>query len=337
MRADRVTYRPAPRGPTSAIGLGRVLSLLLIVALALSACRAEPTPTFRIGTNVWPGYEPLFLARQLGYLTTAVRLVEYSSATEVISAFRNGAIEAAALTLDETLLLAQHEQAPRIVLVMDVSHGADAILGRTDVGSISAMKGRRVGVEHTAVGAYLLTRALQLNGLTWADLTIVPVHIDEHERAFRDGSVDAVVTFEPTRSRLRAAGARELFTSAHIPGEIMDVLAVRAHALERHRRELDTLLAGWFRALEYLNQHPREAAARIAPRMRLGPDEVLASYQGVTLPDAADNRALLAGATPQLLSTMNRLGAVMIDQKLLARPIDAASLLEPGPLLRIAP
>lgn len=56
----------------------------------------------RIGTLVWPGYEPLYLARERGYLDPkSVRLVEYPSNSEVTRAFRNRAIEAAALTFDE--------------------------------------------------------------------------------------------------------------------------------------------------------------------------------------------------------------------------------------------
>ena len=82
-----------------------------------------------IGTNVWPGYEPLYLARELGYFDDQpIHLVEHAAATEVIRAFRNGTIDAAALTLDEVLLLAQHGQNPRIVLVMDFSQGGDTLI-----------------------------------------------------------------------------------------------------------------------------------------------------------------------------------------------------------------
>ena len=329
-------HRPNRDRCSAAIALGRVLALFLVL-LTCGGCTPEPTPVLRVGTNVWPGYEPLYLARHLGYFNHAVRLVEYSSATQVISAYRNGAIEAAALTLDELLLLAQHGQDPRVVLVMDVSHGGDAILGRSELRSLSDLKGRRVGVEGTATGAYLLSRALETNDLTRADVVIVPLQVDEHERAFKEGRVDAVVTFEPVRSKMLAAGARELFNSAQIPGEIVDVLVVRGELSERNRRAADMLLRGWFRALEYLGQHPREAAALIAKRMQINPDQVLVSYQGLRLPSQADNRTLLAGNSPQLIPVVQRLAAVMTDQKLLQRPVDPTGLPDPRPLLRLTP
>ena len=66
----------------------RRLALLALCALvlALSGCMRETEPPLRIGTNVWIGSEPLYLARDLGYLNReAVQLVEYPSASEVLA------------------------------------------------------------------------------------------------------------------------------------------------------------------------------------------------------------------------------------------------------------
>ncbi len=85
----------------------------------------------RIGTNVWIGSEPLYLARELGRLDAkAVQLVEYPSASEVLRAFRNQAIDGMVISLDELFGLAADGFKPRIVLVVDVSHGADVVVGR---------------------------------------------------------------------------------------------------------------------------------------------------------------------------------------------------------------
>ncbi|MEO8040925.1 MAG: hypothetical protein ABI794_19310, partial [Betaproteobacteria bacterium] len=64
------------------------------LALAMTGCGRDPEPVLRIGTNVWIGSEPLYLARELGHLKPdAVQLVEYPSASEVLRAFRNQAID----------------------------------------------------------------------------------------------------------------------------------------------------------------------------------------------------------------------------------------------------
>ncbi len=208
-------------------GLATILTPA-VLALSLAGCGVEPAP-LRIGTYVWPGYEPLYLARELGYLDPqSVHLVEYPSASEVIRAFRNHAIEAAALTFDEVLPLAQDGFKPRVVLVMDISHGGDAILGRPELRTVKDLAGRPVAVDTGTVGAYVLTRALMLNGLKQSDVTIVHVEHNGQGAAFKEGRVDAVVNAEPLRSQLLAGGASLLFDRTQIPGEIVDVLTVEA-------------------------------------------------------------------------------------------------------------
>ena len=104
--------------------------LLLFFAATLAGCMREPESALRIGTNVWIGSEPLYLARELGRLDPkVVSLVEYPSASEVLRAYRNQAIDGMVISLDELFGLAADGLQPRIVLVVDVSNGADVVVG----------------------------------------------------------------------------------------------------------------------------------------------------------------------------------------------------------------
>ena len=214
-----------------------------------------PVSPLKIGTIIWPGYEPLFLARSLGYYeNTPIRLIEYRSATQIIRAYRNNAIQVASLTLDEVLLLLEDKLDPRVILVMDISNGGDVIIAKPEIKSLSEIKGHTVGVENNALGAFVLTRALDTVGLKHSDVSIVPSGIDEHETMFLRGDFDAVVTFEPVRTRLLTAGGHEVFDSSKIPGEIVDVLVVSGDTLERYPGKVKTILEGWFKALNYLRE-----------------------------------------------------------------------------------
>lgn len=237
---------------------------LLLLLLLLQGCTPEPADPIRLGTNIWPGYEPLYLARSLGWLEQpAVRLLEFPSSTEVIRAMRDHALEAAALTLDEALVLAEGEPDIRIVLVMDVSNGADAVLVQSAIDSPAALKGARIGAETTALGAYMVTRLLDRTGLSAKDVVLKPLPVNEHLDAFMQGRVDAVVTFDPVRSALLAHGARTLFDSSDIPGEIVDVLVVRQALIERQPQQLRLLMRQWFRALDHIRAEPADSAARM--------------------------------------------------------------------------
>ncbi len=294
--------------------------LFAALSLAVSGCGRQED-RLRVGANVWPGYEPMFLARSLGYYDGhPIQLVGFSSAAEVIRAYRNGLIEVAALTADEVLLVAETQPLEhRIVLVCDASRGADVLLAKPEFETVAQLKGRRVGVETTALGAYMLARALERGGLAANDVTTVAVPLLKHVAAYKAGDVDAVVTFEPNRSRLLAEGARNLFDSSQIPGEIVDVMLTRRKLSESQNRTLGVFVSGWFRALDYLRENPKDAAARIAVRESVTPQQFLESLQGLDLTDRAANQRLLGSRPGNLGETLGHLSDVMLNQKILSR------------------
>ncbi len=307
------------------LGLGLAAALLAIVPACVPS--SPPSP-LRVGTNVWPGFEGFYLARNLGYFEgTPVQMVEFGSSSEVLRAYRNGDLEVAALTLDETLLLTETNPQTQIFLIADISDGGDVILGKPGIASLSGLQGQRVGVEATALGAYVLTRALQTVNLTPEAVQVVPLEVSEHERAFQAGEIDAVVTFDPVRSRLLAEGATPLFDSRQIPGEIVDVIVTDQSTLDSRRVDLADLVTGWFRAIDYLKANPQDAATRVAPRQNITPEQFLESLEGLLIPGIEENQRLLSQQDPALLTGAQQLVEVMLDNQLLNQAVDPKPLL----------
>ena len=314
---------------------GRQLCVLacLILSLALSGCVREPETALRIGTNVWIGSEPLYLARELGRLDpAAVQLVEYPSASEVLRAFRNQAIDGMVISLDELFGLAADGFQPRIILVVDVSHGADVVVGRRGMRTMSDLKGKSVAVESSALGAFVLSRALALNGMQASDVNVVHLESNEQTGAFERGQVDGAVTFDPYRAQFLQAGARTLFDSAQIPGEIVDLLAVRASAIDKEPKAIQALLAGWFDAIDYMTRNPKDAARQMGIRQQTSGEQFLAAQKGLHVPSRDENLRMLGGTAPELAVTGRRLMSLMVEAKLLRAQLDIEGLLAPGPL-----
>jgi NitT/TauT family transport system substrate-binding protein len=302
----------------------------LVAGLALAACKSEPQPPMRIGMHVWPGFEPLFLARHEGLLSEKdFRLVEFSDGSEVGRAFRNGELDAVCLTLDEAFYLVQNGADPVILLVLDESNGADVVMGRAGIAALGDLRGRRVAVEVSAVETYMLTRALQHAGMSAQDVKPVYLPPEKHVEAFTAGKVDAVVTYEPTRTKLMEAGAVVLFSSAQIPGEIVDVLVVRRNYLEGHPGRMRALRAAWFAALARMRRAPEASAEIMGVREQMTGKEFAAALSRLDFPDAAKNRALLEGDPPGLLKTAERLKAVMREAGLLQQDIPLKPLFPP--------
>lgn len=310
--------------------LHRRCLLAALLGTALPGC-ARPEPLLRVGTNVWPGYETLYLARELGlYDERRIRLVEMPSATDVQRALAGGRLDAAALTLDELLSTRAAGLDLVALLVFDVSNGADALLVRPAISRLAELAGRRIAVEQTAVGALLLDAVLDAAGLQPGQIEPVYLTAEHHVRAYEHGEVDAVISFEPGVSQLLQRGARRLYDSRDMPQAIIDVLAVPRPVLASHAEALQRLLQGHFRVLPELQAPSPLTIERLAARLHLDASEVRRSLQDLHLPDLAENQRWLGGHDPQLQHSAQHLHQVMQAARMLPGPLALDRLCEAG-------
>ncbi|MBN8440643.1 MAG: ABC transporter substrate-binding protein [Thauera sp.] len=294
-------------GTLAAFGLGTVLG-----------CR--PDAPLTVAAHVWPGYELMFLARDQAWLDTArLRFLRTASATESIEALRTRRVSAAALTLDEVLRVRSEGIPLTVVLVFDISSGADVVLAKDSIDSLAALRGKRIGVEDSAVGSLMLHKLEEAAGLQEKEFIAVSLRIDEHVAAWNSGGLDAIVSYEPTATLLEHAGARRIFDSRRFPPAIIDVLAIRTEALNRHTEDLRILAAGHFRALRHFNTHRIDAIHRLGSSMKLDAESVTEVYRGLELPDLDRNRHLLRGVPPPLLQTAAELSDLLTRHDLLLR------------------
>ena len=310
----------------------RYLSLSFIIAvliLSLTNCNTPVLLLLRIGTNPWTGYETLYLARDLGYYNDKlIRLVDYPSGTEEVRAYRNQEIEGAGLSIDQALILAATQKNIKIITIMDISDGGDVILAKPDIKDFKSLKGKRVGVEATALGAFFISRALEKNNMSIQDVEIISLELNEHEQAYIKGEVDAVVTFCPARIKILEAGANLLFDSSQIPGEIVDTLVVSTEAISNNSPAIQEVVNGRFRALDYLEKNPQDAAHRIAQRTNVTHEQILEAFKGLRQPNLEENQQLLDQSNISLVNGMQKLVKIMIDKKLLAQEIDPIDILD---------
>jgi NitT/TauT family transport system substrate-binding protein len=311
------------------ISTGGLLAVWLVALLVV--CDGALREPLRVASSPWPGYEPLYLARDLGYLDPKqVNLFELPSADINMESFRNRSADLATLTLDEALELMHDGVKLRILLVMDVSNGADAVLTRPDIRTLADLKGRRIAITNIPLGFYMLNRTLEAAGLSRRDVEVFPMSESKHVESYREGKVDAVVTMEPHTSAIAKLGARRLFDSSRIPNEVVDLMMVHEDVYQSRREELCGLVGQWFRALEYVRSQPRDAALRISKRLKVSEAEYHAMAQGLAFPSRADNLRMLGGERPELLVAARKLMAVMRAEGQLSGPVDAAMAFDPA-------
>jgi NitT/TauT family transport system substrate-binding protein len=306
-------------------------SLIPVLALAVTlvtGCRAEPEPPLRIGTVFWPSSELLFLAQEYGWLNaSAFRLVEFVDDGEVMRAFRNHAVAAAWLSMDEVLTVAQSGAVdPVILFVSDESRGGDAVVAQPDLITPTDLKDRRVAVQLNSVNAYLLDRALKQAGLAASDVRLVNLPPYRHLAAFRRREVDAVVTYEPVRSQVVDAGGVELFSSSSTPVQVLRVLVIRRDYLESHASQADTLCTAWQHAVTEVGASEK-ARSWIANRLGTTPAVLERMLDRIRMISLGESREWLDEPRPQLLATLARLQGELIEAGMLTAPTPFEPLL----------
>ncbi|MCC5823751.1 MAG: ABC transporter substrate-binding protein [Phycisphaerales bacterium] len=284
------------------LALGTVLAVASLLA-ARSWQLLQPESTeLRIAVNPWPGYEFAFLAEELGYFReegVRVRLLELSSLADARRAFERGQADGFFGTVVELVYAQEYSlRKPVPVMAVNVSEGADLILARPDIGSVADLRGRRVGVENGSLTVYVLARALERHGLEWSDIEAVHVPTIQAAALFALGKIDAAVTYPPMSHEIENTGeSRRVFTSAEIPGEVVDLFAM-CRVVERERsRDVQAFCRAFFRAQQFAAEHPETAFRMMAARQNVSVEEFSQSMtDGIRILGRSDQAAYFGHA-----------------------------------------
>lgn len=296
----------------------RLHSCLLPLTLAVSistGCAPDPKLELRVGINAWPGCEFLYLAQEKGFYREeglSVRLVEFNSLSDARRAYERGQIDAFGTTVIEVLQAREHsDRSPQIVQVVDYSDGADMVLVRPGITNGAALRGKRIGVELGSLGVYILARCLEKHGLTLNDVTPVSADQMSMEGSFQRGDLDAIVTYPPTSvNLLKNQKAHTFFTTAEIPGEVVDVIAVEADIAKTRSADVNKLIRAFHKAVAYADSNPTDAHKIMAQREGLTPEEFgIALKDGIRLVSAREQSDYLrpGGKLSSVIDTSDRI------------------------------
>lgn len=288
-------------------------ALLLALISLLASCELSQEPPLRVGMNNWLGYAPLYIEASEGKSTLTDNIQILTSASAVMHGLRNGMLEAGALTLDEAISLSSEGVPLDIVLVFNVSQGADAIIAREGIESVSDLAGKIVAVERSATSMILLKSALNANGISLNDINVTHCSYGNHLDCFE--TADAVVTFEPMVSTLLGKGGSIIFDSSQAIGLIYDVLVVNRAVFEAHTSHLQQLATLYFENLESIQSAPEKLYPKISQMTQLTDAQLSAAYKGIRQPSREENISLLN----QIETEVQALQQFLIEQQLLPK------------------
>jgi NitT/TauT family transport system substrate-binding protein len=210
-----------------------------------------------------------------------VEAIPSSAYEEEFSNLLIGQTDATFLAMNDALLLDGREpNSIRMVLATDNSFGADEVVAVSEVKEAADLKGKRVAAMLGTFSELIIHQMLEKNNMTRADITLVDMNGEIVPDALPD-EVQAGHIWEPYTSAALDAGAHVIFTSADIPGVIVDVFAFHTSVVEERPDDVQAVVEAWFEALAWWQANPAEGNAIIAKYTDLPVEEIAASAEGV--------------------------------------------------------
>jgi NitT/TauT family transport system substrate-binding protein len=259
----------------------RCVAITAVFALTIAAT-ASAAGTVKLGTNVWIGYAPFYVADQLNLYKkydTQVKLQFFTDLSLVPPALASGGVDGGLLTYDMVLGTVARGTGHRVVMPIDYSNGGDAIVATKAITKVAQFKGQKVGFNPLSPSDFLLSYALKKNGMSEKDIKPVNMGAEAVPAAMAAGGVPIGVTYEPSISQITGVdnGSKfhVVYSSKEAPGLITDVLVFDKKYIAAHPTEVKAVIQGYLDALDYMKKNPDKAAELVGKAMNISPKEVL--------------------------------------------------------------
>jgi len=279
-----------------------------------------------VGIHSWIGYETIEIAREFNWFSNNIQFHNNAMASESIRGLLSGQLNAACLTLDEVLQVRAQGLPLTVVLVFDISSGADVVLARPEIRNLSDIKGKRIGVEQGALGSLVAGALLETAKLKHSSVTLIDCPPTQQLSAWKNNDVDIVISYSPSADLILNEGAHVIFNSLQMPNTIIDVLAVRNDQSQQKIKALKELVAVHFRSLNYINTNRQDASYRIAAHQNTSPQLVQKSLSGIVQSSLLLNREYLGINNARLLKAAKNISTTLVQYGLLKKDDELVNL-----------
>lgn len=236
-------------------------------------------PKINIAMVTFPGYAPLYVAKEKGFFNGVdVELKRIESIGDIRAAMRSGDINVYAATYDIYQSTKDVPPAGVGFLAIDESHGADGVAVAKNINSVKDLKNKKVGAEPGFPPYLVLQYLLDKEGMTLKDLDFKDMPTTDAGNAFAAGKLDAAGIYEPALSASVKArpGSKIFASSADVPGLVQDLLFADEKLAKENPEALQKIVEGWYKALDYINTNHDESY------------EIMAKAFGVTKAEMED-------------------------------------------------
>jgi NitT/TauT family transport system substrate-binding protein len=288
--------------------------VLVAAGLGLSMAGAAAQDKVNIGISGWTGFAPITLAAQAGILkkngvdATIKKIPQQTRHLAIAS----GDIQCAATTVETWLVWNANGVATKQIFQMDKSYGADGMATRAAIGKIAELKGKTIGSQAPGTSPhFVMAWMLKKNGLSPKDVRVVSIDPGPAAQAFLAGQYDAVMTYEPYLSSIRAKpeAGKIIATTLDYP-VVMDTFGCTPKYLAENAKVAKAITESYFQALEMIAREPQKAYEIMGADVKQGGEQFAKSAAYLRWQDRAANQKFFAG---ELQSFLKEAGQLLLE------------------------
>ncbi len=261
--------------------------MVCAAALSFASIASHAETKIRLGTVAWIGYAPFYVAVAKGFFAkhgVKVELQDFPDPALIPTAVKSGGIQGAMYTYDLVITAVAKGQSLKVVMPIDYSNGADALIAEKSITSVAQLKGKKVAYPFSTCDNLLVVYALEKAGLKESDIQGIDSTPENVAAAMTAGAV-AGATYEPNITQILKLGGggkyKVLMDSSAAPGLITDVLFFDDAFLAKDPKSVQAVIRGYLDGMAFLKAKPDEARKIVAKAMGVTADEVKAQQKGV--------------------------------------------------------
>jgi len=211
--------------------------------------------TIQVGIDLWPGYYPVILAKELGIFkkyNLDVNIILPEHTDNMLGDFVSGKLDVVCVAMGDAFTLLARDPDLRVVWVSDESAGGDALLSLKSLNSPNNTKPIKIGTNLLGFGEIFIERYLASASISKDNVVLVQQDSAQALAYLRDGIVDIAHAWEPYVTEVtQYLKSRIIFDSSQTPGLIPDTVLFNGKFRKNHPLQGKRFIAAWLEATQW--------------------------------------------------------------------------------------
>lgn len=286
------------------------------LSLMLHSCGFVGKPQLqplKIGVTTWPGFDIVLYAEEAGFFKRrglTVNLLRFENQQDSARAVMRGGLDASFSSLWDVLQVDPGGDKPVVILITNISHGADGIVAQAPIQNLADLRGKRVGAKLGTVNHLILLEALKKAGVKPAEVKIENISNETAVQWMKEKRLDAAVIWEPMLSETaRAINGNIIFTTKELDSLVIDTVVTRTSNIQAKKAELVQFLSAWLDVMHAVETKPADVYAKVGKRLNQTPADFASDYAGLQKGDIEMQKRMFQtqGRLKEALQQMSQL------------------------------